>query len=414
MLRTIVMSLMLIASSFVGAQNNQDPAAILKGIAGAMKEIEQNEKTKSESPQSMNNNTVGGVLQGGGSILTKGEVTSLFTHGGELSGINSKGIQFNNKLNPDNTYTGSAQGGVYEGKWSVDDQGRICLAQSGLNPACVNILSLNGKFYISPNSGDQNAPALIRNIVSYKSNVQQAQQQQVQPPLIPPSEKPLESNNSGQTGQEQPSSQITAQGTASNTTQPEMKVEEKQVAPITPAPSAQEKPKKTLMEKLLLLTFFGAIVSLCALIIAGMTGNVVIFYDWSDFMNTVFIFVAGLIGLIVTSILSDEATDTITYIGFGITGLIVLGLSVKSIRTSIYYNRNVAVGIVVGLFKIFLALFSIVFVWGKLKEIFGRSSNVGAQIFGVIILGLFAWVLKMLVNGERVYIKKGWQLPSGT
>lgn len=149
-----------------------------------------------------------------------------------------------------------------------------------------------------------------------------------------------------------------------------------------------------------------AIAAVIGLFCAGMTGHVVIFYDWKDFRTSLYIFFSGIGGLIISLFFKED--PMVQNIVLSISALAVIFFSIQTIRLSIVHNRNVVIGAIVGVLKIFLALFSVVFVWGKLKEAFGQSSSIRTRFFAVAVLGIFAWFLKQLINGERVYAKKGW------
>src|SRR5574344_1650247 len=83
----------------------------------------------------------------------------------------------------------------------------------------------------------------------------------------------------------------------------------------------------------------------------------------------------------------------------------------------ILFNRSVPKGIFVGLFKNIFALFGIFLVLGFIADIrnredHGESLGLLGYILWTLVLGLFAWFARRLINGPAVYIAKGWALPS--
>lgn len=159
-------------------------------------------------------------------------------------------------------------------------------------------------------------------------------------------------------------------------------------------------------DRLVKIALISAVVAFVLLLIAGMTNTVVIWYDWADFMISLSIFLSGFFGFILVLIFSnDPVIDNVMVV---ITVLAVVGFSIQTMRLSIKHNSNLLIGIIVGIFKISLAVFSIFFVLGKFQTIFNdsKASN-STKFLAIAMLGVFAWILKRLINGERVYEKKG-------
>ncbi|MEI7613563.1 MAG: lysozyme inhibitor LprI family protein [Betaproteobacteria bacterium] len=154
------------------------------------------------------------------------------------------------------------------------------------------------------------------------------------------------------------------------------------------------------------IIILAAIASLVGLIFLGMTGKVVIFYDWKDFRTSLYIFFSGLLGLILSAIFYDDITAV--WVILSLSALAIIYFSIQTIRLSILYNRNIIVGVIVGVFKMFMALFSILFVLGKLGDVSSKSSSGGLRVFSALVLAVFAWFLYQMINGERVYAEKGW------
>ena len=376
------------ASSMLLAQT-PDPSASPDGFMEAAKDVRKpiNRPTEESGPTTSQifnlgaaserypPGTVGDILQNGGKVLSRNEVSSTFANGGEWSGLNVRGETFKDMLSSDQSYTGQSGGSTYSGNWRIDEQGRLCMSRDGMIATCAHLLEHGIQTYIALSATDPSAQVAERSFVSFDIT----------------------------TG---PSTDASAQGASGR----QASVEQTQTQ-TSSADNAGKKTPLTWAEKFLWLTLFGTAVSLLALLIAGITGTVVVFYDWKDFTVTMFIFIAGFFGFVITGIIADGAPDYVAYWGFGITALAVIGLSIKTMQLSILHNRSVPVGIIVGLFKVFLALFSIFFVFGKLGEISNEKSSGATKLAAIAILGIFIWVLNSLVNGKRVYEKRGWALP---
>lgn len=163
--------------------------------------------------------------------------------------------------------------------------------------------------------------------------------------------------------------------------------------------------------KLVGLTILGALV---LLIIMGVTNRVVIYYDRADAWWSISPFLFLLVSVIIAQILTPEgqqfASTTLEKAALvaGVVG-IVFGIY-KTIYNAIRYNRNVALGLFIGIFKVVISLAMAFTAIGSLSSIFDKKTSArGAGIFAlVIMLTGFLWVV--LINGEKVYNKKGWEI----
>jgi hypothetical protein len=160
-------------------------------------------------------------------------------------------------------------------------------------------------------------------------------------------------------------------------------------------------------DRLAKLSLVAALVAFGTLLLLGMTNTIVVWYDWSDFYNTIAIFITGLVGLLLASMIKDPFISPVIAI---ITLLIVLGLLIQCVRLSIIHNRNILIGLIVGVFKLALSLFSILFVLGMLGDLSDDKKSSGAKLFALWALGIFSWIIYQMINGERVYNKRGLQL----
>ncbi len=82
-----------------------------------------------------------------------------------------------------------------------------------------------------------------------------------------------------------------------------------------------------------------------------------------------------------------------------------------SIKLSIFYNRNTALGIIVGLFKVLTALLGTLAIISQIQTLRSNKSTLKDAMWALILISIFMWLGKKLINGEQVYIAKGWSLP---
>jgi len=156
---------------------------------------------------------------------------------------------------------------------------------------------------------------------------------------------------------------------------------------------------------ILWLLFFGFLTILAS----GLVNKVVIFYDELDLYISFapWIFLA-VFGLIAHSFDEGFIRSAITWI-FVYTVPVILVLI--SIYLSITYNRSVLIGLIVGPFKLLFSLLGIISFFHSILTWFGDESSYKDMIIASIILSITGWLTVKLINGESVYIKKGWLIP---
>ena len=148
------------------------------------------------------------------------------------------------------------------------------------------------------------------------------------------------------------------------------------------------------------LLLIGAVCSLIALLVAGGTNRIVIFYDWKDVGLTLMIFGS----MIITSFLiwmfdGDKIMEKII---LGLGSIAMLYFSVRTIVSSVKHNKSIALGVIVGLFKIFVSMILGLLAAGKLSDALKKTNSLGVRIFATVALGILFYVASILVNGERV------------
>lgn len=175
------------------------------------------------------------------------------------------------------------------------------------------------------------------------------------------------------------------------------------------------KEKEQLKEQAFInFVFFFFLLSFIAMIIAGATKKIVIYYDIKDF----FISLVGF-GLILALLIYYQDTDfeSLSRVQRFFWGASLMGTGlffIKSIKSSIQHNRSIVLGVIVGIFKMLMAFVGVVSLLGLIGKIFGigedesYSSSLGAFLGLAVVLILFVWLFKSLINGEQVYLSKGW------
>ena len=168
------------------------------------------------------------------------------------------------------------------------------------------------------------------------------------------------------------------------------------------------------MENLLITLILLVLAGLIALLIAGATNKVVIYYDIKDFAISlapggIFLITA----LFMESFRKEGATEypVIPYLVLFAGLIAAVWFFIWSIRLSIFYNKSAAIGIIVGIFKVIAALFGTISLLGNFSRMTNKKSTTGDDISAAIWITILVWIGKKLINGEQVYIAKGWALP---
>lgn len=118
--------------------------------------------------------TVGEVLDGGGSQLSREDVLGLLS-GASVSGLSDSGNETQAEIKVDGAITGSLRNpaghtGSYFGKWNVDDQGRFCRdikinyrKSSSTDSSCAFYFKLGAQYFIA-DTADRTAVLLSRTV----------------------------------------------------------------------------------------------------------------------------------------------------------------------------------------------------------------------------------------------------------
>ncbi len=168
----------------------------------------------------------------------------------------------------------------------------------------------------------------------------------------------------------------------------------------------------------LFFILFGA--GFITIFIMALTNKVVIFEDSGDLMITVGLILAPAIGALCLAFLMPAETspawtpDYNVFSGSGaaifvsaITVLTFIFCLVKTFTNSIASN-GLQWGIGIAIFRIisaFIIIFAIIGFINKLTEDKNRGVSAAAIVM-LLTTGIFAWILKILINGEKVAQKR--------
>lgn len=153
------------------------------------------------------------------------------------------------------------------------------------------------------------------------------------------------------------------------------------------------------------LIFFGFL----TILLAGITNKVVIFYDMSDLILSFSPWIVLLLFGFIASTFNEGFIKSATIWVFCY--IIPVLIVIASIAMSIKYNRNIIVGIIVGPFKLLFSLLGIMAFVNYLHSWFDDKRSLKNFIVAGIIFAITGWLTKKLLNGEQVYLAKGWIIP---
>ena len=163
----------------------------------------------------------------------------------------------------------------------------------------------------------------------------------------------------------------------------------------------------------LFFILFGA--GFITIFIMALTNKVVIFKDGGDLMTTVGLILAPIIGFGCLLFLapSEPPPDYNAFSGSGaaifisaITVLTFIFCLVKTFTNSIASN-GLAWGVTIAIFRIISCCIIIFAIIGFINKLTENNKNItAASIIMLISTGIFAWILKVLINGEKVAQKR--------
>ena len=183
------------------------------------------------------------------------------------------------------------------------------------------------------------------------------------------------------------------------------------------SPTPPRAAPETWQTQALVLSFWGLLGATALLLVLGATNRVVIFYDSADAWWSIAPFLAIVVGYLVVRSLApsgdSEFASTFIQKAAVLAAILVAALAaLVNYRNAIHHNRSLLLGIIVGTLKLAIAVFMAATVMGQLNRLMDSGST-RRQVGGaLLILALIGVLWRVLVNGQRVYERRGWQTES--
>lgn len=170
-----------------------------------------------------------------------------------------------------------------------------------------------------------------------------------------------------------------------------------------------------LKQQMMKLTAIVTVLALLALLALGVTDNVVIFYDHKDaWWSLSPVAILGSCFLLATALAPPNAKEigttflekfVLTIGGLGA----LLGVGVIFLN-AIRYNRSIVLGILIGLCKAIVSLLMALTFWASFRTVMNSKATAREASVAALTIAMVGVLWHLLVNGERVYEKKGWRL----
>ena len=156
------------------------------------------------------------------------------------------------------------------------------------------------------------------------------------------------------------------------------------------------------IEQILTLILIASVITFGALMYTAMKGELTVFHDTKDVINSVGIFIGPVASFIILGMfLGDNPSGMAMSVIAVISSIPFFWFSYQCFKVSIECNGK-KWGIIIGAGKVFLSVLMILFVWGLLAKINrGEHKNIATMILMLVFVSGFAWILKVLVNGKE-------------
>ena len=156
------------------------------------------------------------------------------------------------------------------------------------------------------------------------------------------------------------------------------------------------------LEQILTTILIASVITFGALMYTAMKGELTVFHDTKDVINSVGIFIGPVASSIILGMfLDDDPSGMAMSVIAVISSIPFFWFSYQCFKVSIECNGK-KWGIIIGAGKVFLSVLMILFVWGLLAKVSrGEHKNVGTMILMLVFVSAFAWILKVLINGDE-------------
>lgn len=154
--------------------------------------------------------------------------------------------------------------------------------------------------------------------------------------------------------------------------------------------------------------------SVVLLLVLGLTDQVVVFYDSRDAVWSLTPFLFMVAGAMLVATLKPESIEehltTPIEKGAALLALFaVLYATYINFRNAIRYNKNTPVGIAIGALRIVVSPAMLVTSISYLQNAFDKKTSKKDAALFLILMALIGLLWLHLINGDRVYEKKGWE-----
>ncbi len=172
------------------------------------------------------------------------------------------------------------------------------------------------------------------------------------------------------------------------------------------------------MENIQITIVIAVFAAFIAMLIAGATNRIVVYFDKTDLVISFMPWGTILAAYIL--LLVYEHNETLDFAALSgvqtfiwYTGLALAALfALWCIRLSVIHNHSLVLGVLVGIFKLLASVLAALFLVGQFLKIQDKKAGVKDAIAATLTIGVTVWLINKLVNGERVYLAKGWALPA--
>jgi len=174
---------------------------------------------------------------------------------------------------------------------------------------------------------------------------------------------------------------------------------------------------QTLIDVAKLIALWGSIIGVVVIMIAGVRDRVVIYFDKKDFWISFLPWVLYFVCVYLVTPADAQAPVDFTappedmVIPLYITYAVIVLCLIENTRRSIYYNRNVFLGIFIGVFKVLFSFFAVIGSLGYISRVMDSSKTFSQRAAALALFSLLQTLWAEFINGHDVYRQKGWALP---
>ena len=150
--------------------------------------------------------------------------------------------------------------------------------------------------------------------------------------------------------------------------------------------------------------------SFITLFFLGITNQIIIYRDTSDFMWNIFLITVPLFTAVILAFIMPEPlpnkynffwetrnTSVISIIGFSISAFSLLKVFINCTR-----NNGLIFGIVIFIFKVFASSIITILLLAFIGKLFDDKAAWKTLFVPLLLFGLFIFVINRLINGDRV------------